>query len=430
MVVVCQRHAVGALHVEGRVAAVGLLYLYVADAMALAVDGEAQPRHLRKVAVEHGREGGAAFQHLLQLRGRHRDAAQRIVVGQHTDDVAVGDVARHDVVAYAATVLHTDVSLHSVTVGIGHEVAGVSLLSTHNPLVVLVAHHQRIVRVSHLLRGNGLHLLVDAVDSGSHLGILIGNVRTLDELCRQAAVGRNEQLAHVGKLRTRLRDGNLPSVKVRHHVARTYLVRVAVEHHVDAAGGGYQTVRAEAQRLRRLTHMREQHHIVGALLAGGVHRLLNELVERLLLQVVHQHAVGVVERVALENHRLRRRGTHIGHFLRAILPDDVGCKQRLLCTGFIQVGTHHRHIYLLQQLTHASHAVVELVVAQRQGVVIHQPHDVGYVLAFRDSASRVTLQEVATADGSGVGRVRGVDGIAQARHLRVAVDAAVGIILI
>ena len=70
------------------------------------------------------------------------------------------------------------------------------------------------------------------------------------------------------------------------------------------------------------------------------------------------------------------------------------------------------------------------MVAQGEGMIVHEAQDIGDVLAFRDGASGVSLQEVTAADGSGIGCVRAVDGIAQACHLGIAVDTAVGIVLV
>ena len=105
MVVVRQCHAVSALHIYGGIAAILLQDLDIADGVALAVDGVTQAGALWEIAVEQGDERRAACQHLLQLLSAHHDAPQGIVVRQHADDVAVGDVASLDVVADAATVL-------------------------------------------------------------------------------------------------------------------------------------------------------------------------------------------------------------------------------------------------------------------------------------------------------------------------------------
>ena len=176
--------------------------------------------------------------------------------------------------------------------------------------------------------------------------------------------------------------------------------------------------------------MRKQHDIVGTLLAGSIDGLLDEFVEGLRLQVVEQDAVGIVERVALEDHRLRRAGSDEGHLLVAILMDDVGGVDGIGIASLIEVGTDHRRSHLFQQCPHAWHTVIELMVAQREGVIVHEAHDVGNILAFGDGARSVALQEVTHADSSSVGRIRAVDGIAQTGHLRIAVDAAMYVVLV
>ena len=70
------------------------------------------------------------------------------------------------------------------------------------------------------------------------------------------------------------------------------------------------------------------------------------------------------------------------------------------------------------------------MVAQGEGMIVHEAQDVGDVLAFRDGTSGVSLQEVTAADGSGIGCIRAVDGIAQTCYLGIAVDAAMGIVLV
>ena len=280
------------------------------------------------------------------------------------------------------------------------------------------------------LRGNGLHLLMDAVGGGSHLRIGVRDILALDKLGDEAAVGGDNELTYIGKLRTCLGDDDLLAVEVLHLDALEDLMGMAIEHDIDATGVVHKTVGTESHRLRCLAYMGEQHHIVGSLATGCIHSLLDQLVEGLRLQVIEQDAVGIVEGIALEDHRLRRTGTDIGHLLIAILMDDVGCEHRMLLASLIEIGTYDRRSYLFEQCSHAGHTVVELMVAKGESVVIHQSQDVGDVLTLGDGSRGVALQEVATADGCCIGRIRLVDGIAQSCHLRIAVDAAMGVVLI
>ena len=103
-----------------------------------------------------------------------------------------------------------------MTVGISHQVTGICLLSAYNPLGILVAHHQTVVAVGYHRRCDCLHLLMDAVDSGSDGSILVGDVLALDKLGDEPSVGSDKQLAHIGELGTGLCDGNLLAVKVLH----------------------------------------------------------------------------------------------------------------------------------------------------------------------------------------------------------------------
>ena len=70
------------------------------------------------------------------------------------------------------------------------------------------------------------------------------------------------------------------------------------------------------------------------------------------------------------------------------------------------------------------------MVTQRHGIVVHPLHDVDDVLSLRNGTRRVTLQEVTHADGSGIRRIRLVDGVAQTSYLLVAVNAAMHVILV
>ena len=99
MVVVRQSDTIGALHVDGGIAAVFLLDLDVADGVTLAMDGETETGDLWEVTIKHGHEGCATGEHRLQLFGADHDAAQSVVVRQHADDVAIGDIACVDVAA-------------------------------------------------------------------------------------------------------------------------------------------------------------------------------------------------------------------------------------------------------------------------------------------------------------------------------------------
>ena len=110
--------------------------------------------------------------------------------------------------------------------------------------------------------------------------------------------------------------------------------------------------------------------------------------------------------------------------------DDIRRKHRSRLACLIEVGTDYRRIDLFEQLHHTGHTVVELVVTQRDGVIIHVAHDVDDILSLRDGASGVTLQEVTDADSTNVSRVCTDDGITQSGHLRISVDATMRIVLI
>ena len=430
MVVVRQSDTIGALHVDGGIAAVFLLDLDVADGVTLAMDGETETGDLWEVTIKHGHEGCATGEHRLQLFGADHDAAQSVVVRQHADDVAIGDIACVDVVTDTATVLHTDVGFQGIAIGICHDIAGIRLLSANDPLVVRVAHHEGVVGVGYLLGGNFLYLLFDVVGDGRDLCVLEIIVLALDKFGDETAVGGDDELADIEELGARLGDGDLTAVEILHLHAFEDLMGVTVEHNIDATGVVDEEMRADTHRLGRFTHMREQHHIVGSILTGIIDSLLDEFIEGFRLQVIEQDTIGIVEGVTLEDHRLRGAGAHKGHLLVTILMDDVrGIDGRLL-TCLKEIGTDNGGINLHEQLSQTRHTIVELVVAQREGVVVHQFHDIGDVLAFGDGSRGVALQEVATTDSTDIGRILGLDGVTQTSHLRIAVDTAMYVVLV
>ena len=259
--------------------------------------------------------------------------------------------------------------------------------------------------MGHFLRGNFLYLLSDGVGGGSDLRVLEVIILALDELGDETAVGSNDELANVEELGARLGDSDLTAVEVLHLHTLKNLMGVAVEHDIDATGVVDEEMRTDAHRLGRLTHMREQHHIFGSILAGVIDSLLDKLIKSFWLQVVKQDAVGVVEGVAFKDHRLRGAGANKGHLLIAILMDDVGGINGMLFTCLMEIGTDDGGVNLLEQLPQTRHAIVELVVAKCDGVVVHQFHDVCDVLAFGDGSRGVALQEVTTTDDTDIGRI-------------------------
>ena len=87
---------------------------------------------------------------------------------------------------------------------------------------------------------------MDAVDDGCNLLVLVGNVLALDEMGGDMSVGGDDQFTHVGKLRTCLCDGDLLTVEVLYLHTLENLVRMTIEHDIDAPGAVYQIIRADA----------------------------------------------------------------------------------------------------------------------------------------------------------------------------------------
>ena len=128
--------------------------------------------------------------------------------------------------------------------------------------------------------------------------------------------------------------------------------------------------------------MREQHHIVGTLATGLVGSLLNLVIELLRTEVVKLDAVGIVERVALQDHRLGRHSTNEGDALLSVLLDDIGGIQRLWRTRLKQVHAHRRRLHLSQQLLQTWHTIVKLMVAHRDGIIPNSLHHIHHILSL------------------------------------------------
>ena len=170
--------------------------------------------------------------------------------------------------------------------------------------------------------------------------------------------------------------------------------------------------------------------MVGTLLTGFVDSLLHEREAFVGMQVVKLTAIRIEEGIGLSPHGLGCADTHEGDALPAILLNDVARIHGRGVAILGEVDADHIGLDLWQQLQHAGHAVVELVVAQGDGIVAHVLHEVDDVLAVGDGSRQVTLQEVASAHHRHEACVATHDGVAQALHLGIAVDAAVYIVLV
>ena len=198
------------------------------------MDGEADARALWEVAVEGRHQGRATCQHLYNLLTCSSNPTQQVVVGQHTDNMTIGDRASQDIITDTTTVLEGDIRLHGLSIGICHQVARVRLFTTNHPLVVLVGYHEGVVCLGYHTRGSCLHHLPDAVRSRLHLGILGSDLLGGDQLHAHPSVGGDQQFTDVIKLRTCLGHDDVLTLLVLHHVALNNRVGMSVEHNVDA----------------------------------------------------------------------------------------------------------------------------------------------------------------------------------------------------
>ena len=148
------------------------------------------------------------------------------------------------------------------------------------------------------------------------------------------------------------------------------------------------------------------------------------------LQVVEQQAVVVIERIGLCAHGLASQGSHECNAAAAQLTDDIRRIKRYGRSCLEEVGTDDGDIQLTEQFVHAGYAVIELVVTQTNGIVVHVAEDVNDVLSLGNGTCRAALQEVATADKShGLAVVRSED-LADASQTGVVVNVAMHVVFV
>ena len=94
----------------------------------------------------------------------------------------------------------------------------------------------------------------------------------------------------------------------------------------------------------------------------------------------------------------------------------------------MQIAAHYRDGNLAQQLEHALHTVVELMIAQRDGIVIHRTHHIHHILTFGDGAYSLTLHIVTIRHEKHIGCIS--NSIAQTSQLGITIDRTVDIVFV
>ena len=203
---------------------------------------------------------------------------------------------------------------------------------------------------------------------------------------------------------------------------------MSVQHDVDARRVCHHIMRIRIAVCLLLAQMRIQNHIVGTCPASLIHRLLHHRGDVLNLQVIDGFALIIAERIGLRFHRSRCGCSHKGNLLIAHTLDDVWCIHEVLILHVIKVGTHNGRWHLTEQLEHALHTIVILMVTQRDGIIPHRLHDVHHILTLRDGTHGHTLHVVTIRHQHHMCCVS--NRIAQSCQLRIAVNSAMHIILI
>ena len=322
--------------------------------------------------------------------------------------------SRGHVGADAKAVVERDVTrrafgLCRIKDGVGHKIAEVGLGGPCGLAAVALECHEVRFRYAHGAARHVIDLPVDVCHQVCNLGV--ASVPRLYELGRNARGhrgGRGRTCRKVDlesskaqELAPRLHDGHSLPVFVG-NALHIELVRVRVEHGVDAVRVRNEGVASPDLGTPALPQVREQHHVIGRINAarlvnGGLHGLVERLARGVDGKVVDKVAALVFE-VCRRAARGRRGHADIGHadlirargvFNDVVLLKNAGAGD----VGKVAAGIG-RSLGARERLERA-HAVVELVVARHDHVVAAGGHSLGRERPFAQARGGVALYDVA-----------------------------------
>ena len=176
-------------------------------------------------------------------------------------------------------------------------------------------------------------------------------------------------------------------------------VRMAVQHHIDT-GGVHDDLGSRPRRALVIhTQVGQGDHVVGAFSTGGVHGLL-DLVVQVLAVVAFAEGIDEVAFPILEvlgrglGKGFRRIDAHEGDLLAGLLDDGVGLQNsgaliiKEVAADILELGQTHVLLELV-------HAVIELMVANGGHVVAHIVHELHDGFALAEGTDDVALDSVA-----------------------------------
>lgn len=270
-------------------------------------------------------------------------------------------------------------------VGVGTQIADVGLLIADKAGAVLSVAGEVDGTLGHDLVEDGLKLGEKVLEIGVHVGVGLGVVA--DELAGDGAVGRDRQLAEVGKLGAGGGEDNGIARGVLDLLGSDDAVAVAVDEGVKALYLGNDIGGTVGRALGIYAEVTDGNDIVGAGFNSGVDGSLYGLDEFVLAEAVNVFAVGVLEidggglGVGLGG-----ADADVGDLGVAVFDHLVGVKDGLSGTQVDKVAADVAAVELVGHLKEALHAEVELVVAHRDDIVAGLVHGVDYGLSISQRA--------------------------------------------
>ena len=155
-----------------------------------------------------------------------------------------------------------------------------------------------------------------------------------------------------------------------------------------------------------IAQMRKSYHIIRSFSPGGINLSLGIFIECLRHKVIDIVPLFVLK--GLGRCACRSGGGNKGHISNvhlAITENPISRKRQVIGTEVTEIGTDHRSIQGFRQPEHLRHAIVELMIAERNDIIAHLVHNLNNVLAMRNGTHHIALHEVATRNGGDIRRL-------------------------